>query len=81
MTLRAQDDVAEIIAALPLMLTVLEAADLLRTTRRNVQRMLADGRLVALQPTGIKGKVLIPRASIARMLGASIAMPRKTAPA
>jgi excisionase family DNA binding protein len=64
------DWVRDVVAKLPPLATISEAAEALRMSRRNVSRLLARGRLDAVR-TGVGGgssRVLIARAEIARFL-------------
>jgi excisionase family DNA binding protein len=58
-----------ILTELPPLLTAEEAASLLRTSRRNLQRWIASGRLRAIAGgVGGSSRVLVPRTEIARFL-------------
>ncbi len=61
---------SEVLAGLPRLVTMDEAAGLLRVTRRTLQSWIRSGRLPACKSTPTrKGKVLIPRMAIERLLG------------
>ncbi len=63
------DDVADTTAELPGVLTLREAAGLLRVSERTVRRWINSGRLGAGRTTaGRGGKLLIARAAIERIL-------------
>lgn len=65
------DWIEDALAALPPLVTVAEAMTVLRTSRRNVYRLTATGRVKALrdQPAG-SSRLLIPRSELARYLRA-----------
>ncbi len=63
------DTIAEIEASLPLLATADEAAKVLRTSGRNLRRMIVAGRITALRACeGGSSRVLIPRAEIGRYM-------------
>lgn len=63
------DWVLKAIANQPPFLTTDETAELLRTTPRNVYRMIADGRIRTVRPaTSGSSRHLIPKSSIADYL-------------
>lgn len=58
-------------AGLPELLTAAEAADVLRTSRRNLARWVSTGRLRAVKGgAGGSSRVLIPRAAVVEFLAA-----------
>jgi len=65
----AADWIADAVAGLPPLSTARETAAVLRTSLRNLRRMIVDGRLHAVRAreTG-SSRVLIPRAAIERYL-------------
>lgn len=66
---QVQGWITEALADLPPIVTVEEAADVIRTTRRNLYRMVAAGRLHAVKAAeGGSGRLLIPRASLEKYL-------------
>jgi|GEM_PF-1504368 len=72
-TTKAQADstdwIAELVAELPLLATTSEAAAALRTTTRNLRRLIIAGRIASVRAkdTGAS-RVFVPRASIAAYL-------------
>lgn len=65
MTTHAADWIDDAIAALPVILTAAEAMTLLRTSKRNLYRLVASGKLRAVRPTEAgSSRLLIPRASV-----------------
>lgn len=63
------DWIAEVVGALPLLATANEAARALRTTPRNLRRMIAAGRITAVRSRESgSSRVLVPRAAIASYL-------------
>jgi excisionase family DNA binding protein len=60
-----------VLATLPPLLTTDEAREVLRTSRRNLYRWIATGRLHAVKTAaGTSGRVLVPRPSIEAYLRA-----------
>ena len=49
--------------------TIDEAAAILGATRKAITRYIASGKLKATQPTGHKGRWLIPASSLDKLLG------------
>ena len=70
--MRAQpniDWISEVVSQLRPMATAVEAANALRTSPRNLRRMIADGRLSAVrQRESGSSRVLVPRKSIEQYL-------------
>jgi excisionase family DNA binding protein len=65
----AQDWISETVSTLAPICTAAEAAAVLRTTTRNLRRMVARGRINAVRACdGGSSRVLIPRAEIGRYL-------------
>jgi excisionase family DNA binding protein len=66
---------SEIEKSLPALLTASEAANLLRTSPRNLRRLIVAGRIASLREreTG-SSRVLIPRAEIGRYLTSLVAL-------
>ena len=63
------DWIAQVVAELPPICNVVEAYTVLRTTRRNIHRLVASGRLHAVRPAaGGSARLLVPRASIEQYL-------------
>jgi excisionase family DNA binding protein len=63
------DWVADVVAKLHPLCTAGEAANALRTSTRNLRRMIADGRLGAVRAVESgSSRVLVPRAEIERYL-------------
>ena len=63
------DWVTETVAALPPLATVQEVCAVLRTSRRNLYRLLSSGKLNAVRPSEAGSSPhLIPRAEVARYL-------------
>lgn len=61
--------ISDVVATLPALATVPEACSALRTSPRNLRRMIADGRLRALRATETgSSRVLIPRREVERFL-------------
>jgi excisionase family DNA binding protein len=59
------DWIAEVVSELPPICNVVEAYTVLRTTRRNIYRLVASGRLHAVRPAaGGSARLLVPRSSI-----------------
>ena len=57
--------------SLPELLTAAEAAKALRTSRRNLNRWIASGRLQAVRGgAGGSSRVLVPKAAVAEFLAA-----------
>ncbi len=65
----APDWIAETVATVPPLATAKEAASVLRTSTRNLRRMIVDGRIRAVraQESG-SSPVLVPRGEIERYL-------------
>jgi excisionase family DNA binding protein len=60
-----------VLATLPPLLTTEEAREVLRTSRRNLYRWIATGRLHAVKTAaGTSGRVLVPKPSIEAYLRA-----------
>lgn len=65
------DWISDVVAKLPPILTAAEACNVLRTSRRNLSRLVASGRIHALRPSeGGSSKLLVPRASVESYLRA-----------
>ncbi len=63
------DSISEIENSLPALATANEAAKVLRTSGRNLRRMIVAGRITALRAKDSgSSRVLIPRAEIGRYL-------------
>ncbi|HYQ03544.1 MAG TPA: excisionase family DNA-binding protein [Polyangiaceae bacterium] len=63
------DTIAEIENSLPLLATANEAAKALRTSGRNIRRLIVAGRITALRARESgSSRVLIPRAEIGRYM-------------
>lgn len=63
------DWIAEVVRELPPLATANEAARALRTTPRNLRRMIAAGRITAVRSRESgSSRVLVPRTSIASYL-------------
>ena len=61
----SQDWITEAVSTLPPICTAKEAATVLRTTGRNLRRMIARGRLLGVHGAeGGSSRLLVPRASI-----------------
>ncbi|MEO8905517.1 MAG: helix-turn-helix domain-containing protein [Polyangiaceae bacterium] len=61
--------VKEAVAGLPPLVTVEELVTLLRTSRRQVYRLISDGRLPSVkQSEGGSSRNLVPRASVEKYL-------------
>ncbi|MCB9893535.1 MAG: helix-turn-helix domain-containing protein [Planctomycetes bacterium] len=64
-----QADLAAAIKELPPILTLSEAAEFMRLSTRTLRRLIAAGRLQTTKADSSRnGKVLVPRASIQRVL-------------
>lgn len=67
----AVDWIDEALAGLPPILTVSEAMRVLRSSSRNLRRMVGDGRIQGLRSVDAgSSRVLIPRVSVERYLRA-----------
>lgn len=65
------DWIDETLAGYPPLLTVQEAMGVIRTSRRNFSRLLADGRIKSVRAAeGGSSRHLIPRSELARYLRA-----------
>jgi excisionase family DNA binding protein len=65
------DWIQDTVGQLPRLVTVAETAEALRMSVRNVHRLVARGRLIAVRAgAGGSSRVLVPRAQIARFLSA-----------
>jgi len=65
----ATDWIAEVVRELPSLATAEEAARALRTSPRNLRRMIAAGRIVAVRSRDSgSSRVLVPRSAIASYL-------------
>ena len=63
------DWISEAVAALKPLATLNEASAVLRTSPRNLRRLIASGRIQSLRATDTgSSRVLIPRAEVARYL-------------
>lgn len=63
------DWISDVVGALRPMTTTAEASSALRTSPRNLRRMIADGRLRAVRPREAgSSRVLVPRREIERYL-------------
>lgn len=57
--------IADVLATLPALATAKEASAALRTTPRNLRRLIVSGRLTAVHATSrATSRVLVPRAAI-----------------
>lgn len=64
---------AELVAHLPTLCTVDEAAAVARTSTRNVRRWIRSGRLTAVRLVpGGSSRVLVPRSSIESLLASAM---------
>lgn len=64
-----QDWVAAAVEGLPALITTEEAVEVLRTTRRNLYRWLADGKIASVKHGfGGSARVLIPKPALVKYL-------------
>lgn len=69
MNIRIPAQLTELAEALPLTLTLAQAAECLHVTVRHVQRMIARGELAVIKsPGGRNARVLITRSELLRWL-------------
>jgi excisionase family DNA binding protein len=67
--MKAPDWITEALSDLPKILTAEEAVGALRTTRRNLSRLVASGRIHAVRPAEAgRSRLLIPRSSVEHFL-------------
>jgi len=61
---RSADELAQLVADLPPLLTIEETARVLRISRRTLAKVLAAKRIRTIRPTCSGGRVLIPRTAL-----------------